>query len=462
LHDLVPKFNSALAASSLDSASKAELAKVSDAYVQDFDRLAEDWLKLPGQLADLAAIEGQLTKRLDQLSADIVERARVQEAETVAATVALTRGKLVSSFLIVIAIGALSLTVGGAIAGRVVALAAATRRLADGDHGIDISGDTAADEVGDMARALAVFRRQAIEADRLAGGQRGEQDRKEARTARLEAANRNFERRVEESLRILSTAASEMHDTARGMTTLAASTSARAATVTAASEQASVNVQTVAAATEELSASIQEIGRQVAQAADVAGEAVAEAARGAATVGQLAESAERIGEVVRLINDIASQTNLLALNATIEAARAGEAGKGFAVVAAEVKTLATQTARATEDIARQVGDTQGASHEVVTAIQKMDAIIVKISSISTAIAAAIEEQEAATREISRNVQQAAQGTSDVAHNITGVNDAANQAGSAAGMVLNAAEELGRQSDVIRTDVGQFLGEIRMA
>jgi methyl-accepting chemotaxis protein len=226
--------------------------------------------------------------------------------------------------------------------------------------------------------------------------------------------------------------------------------------------QATANVQTVAAASEELSTSITEIGRQVTQASTVSRKAADEGERTNKTVSGLSESAQRIGEVVALINDIASQTNLLALNATIEAARAGEAGKGFAVVASEVKSLANQTAKATDDIRAQVAAIQAETRSAVDAIQGISKTILEVNEISSSIATAVEEQTAATQEITRNVQEAASGTQEVSRNMGSVTEAVEQAGSTASQVLSAADRLAKQASTLRTEVDHFLETIRAA
>ncbi len=253
-----------------------------------------------------------------------------------------------------------------------------------------------------------------------------------------------------------------MKTTARSMATTAEETTRRADAVATASEQASTNVQTVAAAAEELSASVGEISRQVSQSTRIAAQAVEEAERTNHSVQSLAQAAQKIGEVVKLINDIAGQTNLLALNATIEAARAGEAGKGFAVVASEVKSLANQTAKATEDIASQIKAIQEATAHAVSVISGIGGTIGKINEIATTIASAVEEQGAATKEIARNVQQASAGTTQVSSNIGGVTKATADTRQAADDVLSASEALSHHSDDLRAQIASFVRKIRAA
>ncbi|WP_431860778.1 protoglobin domain-containing protein [Azospirillum sp.] len=269
-----------------------------------------------------------------------------------------------------------------------------------------------------------------------------------------------FEREVKTVVQAVASAATQLQGTARTMSRTAEETSAQSTQVAAAAEEASVNIQTVAAAAEELSASIGDITGQVTQSARIANEAKTQAERTNTTVQGLADAASKIGQVVKLIHDIASQTNLLALNATIEAARAGEAGKGFAVVASEVKSLANQTAKATEEINAQIGSVQGATQEAVGAIRSISETIDRINDITRTVAQAMDAQGAATSEIARNVQQASIGTREVSATIVRVNGSAADTGSEARNVLQATDELSRQSDTLRSEVDRFLARVR--
>ena len=351
---------------------------------------------------------------------------------------------------------------GSAIAGPVVGMTAAMRKLAEGDTEVTVPGVGRKDEIGAMAGTLHVFKDNRIAADRLAAEQEAEQKVKAQRAERLEGLTQSFERTAGELVGMVSSAATELQATAHSMTSIAGQTTRQATTVAAAAEEASVNVQTVASAAEELAASIGEISRQVAQSAKIAGKAVEDAKRTDGVVRALAEGAQKIGEVVGLISNIAGQTNLLALNATIEAARAGDGGKGFAVVASEVKSLATQTAKATDDIARQIAQIQIATKEAVESIQGIGATIGEVSEIAAAIAAAVEEQGSATQEIARNVQQAAIGTTEVTSTIGGVSEGASSTGAAATQVLGAAAELSKQSERLSGEVGRFIAGVKAA
>src|SRR5882724_11290644 len=335
-------------------------------------------------------------------------------------------------------------------------------KLTKGDIEIQIDGLDRTDEVGMLAQSLQVFKQNAITARRLEGEQREQQIQREKRQQNVEEYIAIFDGQVCEALDTLTAASTEMHATAGSMAATAEETTRQATSVATASEQASANVQTVAAATEQLHASISEISRQVTQSAEIAGTAVVEADRTNAMIQGLADTAQKIGEVVALIQNIASQTNLLALNATIEAARAGESGRGFAVVASEVKALASQTAKATEDISAQIAAIQGETGLAVDAIKAIGGTIRQMNEIASAIAAAVEEQGAATRDLSHNIQLVAQGTNGVAANDAGVNEAAQVTGTAAQHVRITADDHRRQADKLRTNVNGFLGKTRAA
>ncbi|HLJ19463.1 MAG TPA: globin-coupled sensor protein, partial [Stellaceae bacterium] len=285
---------------------------------------------------------------------------------------------------------------------------------------------------------------------------------REERRVKVTEAIKHFDEKMIGMLGVVESSIVKMQTTATGLSGTADETMQQSTAVAAASEQASANVQTVASAAEELSSSIAEIGRQVAQSTKVAGDAVKQANKTNTTVQGLAQSAQTIGDVVKLIQDIASQTNLLALNATIEAARAGEAGKGFAVVAAEVKNLANQTAKATDEISQQIGSIQSATKVSVEAIQEIAATIMSVNDTATAIASAVEEQGAATQEIARNVQEASKGTQEVSSNIAKVSQAATETRRAASDVLSAGRELTKQSQSMRIQVDAFFKSIEAA
>jgi len=335
-------------------------------------------------------------------------------------------------------------------------------KVAGGDLGVDSGYLDRHDEIGSLAGALETFKQQAIDKLKIEEQERERNAGAAARQRAMETYVGEFEGVVRKSLGELSDASAEMRKTSGDLSAVSRQTNERVEVAGKASNDASTSVESVAAAAEELSASINDISQQAAHAAGIASRAVNQARNTDGTVQGLAQSAGRIGEVVGLINTIAAQTNLLALNATIEAARAGEAGRGFAVVASEVKSLASQTAKATEEISEQIADIQKVAGEAINAIQAIGGIIGEVNEVATAIAAAVQEQGAATQEITRSTQYAAQGTKNVSDNITGVKADADMAAGAADNVKHASELLETQSRQLGDQVSDFLGKIRAA
>lgn len=385
-------------------------------------------------------------------------------AVTAAAHLGRSTGRMILSILLATAIGSglVAWLMIRAICRPISDMTEAMRRLAGQDLQVVVPGAGRGDEIGAMAVAVEVFRDRMIQAERLAGEQQAERAAKEQRTAKLDALLVGFESKACNMANSLAMNSGELKTSARTMTITASRSERQAVTVAAAADQATASVQNVAAASEQLAATIVEIGRQVSQSARISSKAVEESRRTAAIVGALAEAADRIGQVMGLIGNIASQTNLLALNATIEAARAGDAGKGFAVVASEVKSLAAQTARATDEIGAQVGQIQGATQDAVSAIRGITVTIEEVSEISTAIAVAVEQQGTATSDIARSVQQTAQAAQDVTANIIEVTRASNEAGEAAGQVQKAADGVSCQAEHLSAEVNDFLAEVRAA
>ena len=320
-----------------------------------------------------------------------------------------------------------------------------------------------ADEIGEMARTVQVFRDAMVETNRLREQQtETEQHQAERRKADMNRLADQFESEVGQIINLVSTAAGQLEASSTTLSQTADTVEQISQQASHASSEATANVHSVAAASEELSSSVGEISRQVSASARIASEAVDQAQKTDSRISQLSQAAARIGDVVDLIQSIAGQTNLLALNATIEAARAGEAGRGFAVVAAEVKSLAEQTAKATDEISQQISDIQSATQDSVSAIKEIGATIARISEISSTIASAVEEQGAATKEISRNVQRAAQGTSQVASNISDVQRGASETGGASSQVLSAAQSLSGESNRLKREVATFMDTVRAA
>jgi methyl-accepting chemotaxis protein len=362
---------------------------------------------------------------------------------------------------IIIGIGAAVFLVRGVSAG-IKSIVAPMQALGNGDLTAQVPHQGEKTEIGAMAEALQVFKQALIAKKAADEAAARDADAKIERGRRVDSITRDFESLIGEIVATVSSASTQLEASAGTLTSTAERAQQLTTTVAAASEEASTNVRSVASATEEMASSINEIGRQVQDSARMAGEAVDQARKTNDRVSELSKAAARIGDVVELINTIAGQTNLLALNATIEAARAGEAGRGFAVVASEVKALAEQTAKATGEIGQQITGIQTATQDSVNAIKEIGGTIGKLCEISSTIASAVEEQGAATQEISRNVQQAAHGTQQVSSNITDVQRGASETGSASSQVLAAAQSLSGESNRLKLEVGKFLNSVRAA
>ena len=337
-----------------------------------------------------------------------------------------------------------------------------TNALCAGNFEVHVEETNRHDEIGNIARSMVEFRDGLKRAKDLQATEEAERQAKDRRATLLDGLVKRFEQTMQQIVGTVSTASVELEATATTLTKTADHTRKLAGIVTDASEDASANVQSVAAATDELTASINEIGRQMQESTRIAAAAVDQARATDERINALSEDATRIGDVVKLITTIAEQTNLLALNATIEAARAGEAGRGFAVVAQEVKELAAQTAKATGEIGGQIASIQNATGASVLAIKQVGDTISQISSIATAIAAAVEEQGAATTEIARNVQRASDGTRQVADSITQVNSGAQETGAASSQVLTSAQSIAAERNRLQAEVARFLDEVRAA
>ncbi len=390
-----------------------------------------------------------------------VDDARSEAAAALARSSEISLG--LGVLVVVVLIGTMAFCFLG-VARPMKLLNGAMARMAAGDLDVVIPGAKRGDEIGDIAKTVAVIRENAEIKAHDEAEARIDLDKAAAATRKYEMVKLadDFEQAVGNIVETVSAASSQLESSAGSLTATAARSQQLTTAVAAASEEASTNVQSVASATEQMAASVDEIGRRVQESATIANAAVAQASQTNERVAALALAASRIGDVVELINTIAGQTNLLALNATIEAARAGDAGRGFAVVASEVKALAEQTAKATGDISQQITSIQAATRESVGAIKEIGTTIGRMSEIASTIASAVEEHGAATQEISRNVQQAAEGTQQVSSNVIDVQRGATETGSASSQVLSSAQQLSRESNRLRLEVGKFLETVGAA
>ncbi|PSO16291.1 methyl-accepting chemotaxis protein [Bradyrhizobium sp. MOS003] len=456
-------FSKQVDASTIAPAMKADIAKKLAKYEGDFSTWA-------GGAQDLASHGSAMSREfrviepvLEDIEKNVAQRYDAAKSDEASTRASIKLWMWVALGCSILLVGSVAFFIGRSISTALIAMVRSMTGLANGDKSVVIPGVGRKDEIGEMAGAVAVFKANMAEAERLRAEQAETEARGRAqRKADMQRLADGFEGAVGEIIETVSSAATELEASSSTLTRTAERGNSLATAVAAASEEASANVQSVSSASEELTSSVSEISRQVQESARVADVAVGQAQRTNTRVAELTKAASRIGDVVELINTIAAQTNLLALNATIEAARAGEAGKGFAVVATEVKALAEQTAKATGEIGQHIGAIQTATEESVGAIREIGETIARMSEISSTIAAAVEEQGAATQEISRNIQHAAQGTSDVSANIGDVQRGAGETGAASAQVHSAAQSLSQESNRLKSEVTRFLETVRAA
>ena len=456
------EFDALLAAAELDPGYKRDVSRLMDTYQASFKSWASQWLVLQTEIAALSDIFGAM-------NADFDATFKIAADGTAKAEAALKDARSDTRLLFVIA--GIAVLAGAALLGVVIArtitvplarLTTAINALAKGDTAVDVPATANKDETGEIARALLVFKENAIAREKLEEEQAAARAAEEARAQRIDQLIANFDAAMNRSMASMSAAATQLNDTADILSQSAETSSTQAASATRAVDDASTNVNAVAAASEELSSAIAEISREIQKTGEMSTEARSKAGHASATVAELAAAAEKVGSVVTLIQDIAEQTNLLALNATIEAARAGDAGKGFAVVASEVKALATQTAKATEEITGQIASIQTSTGSAVDAINGITTTIESIAEYTSIVASAVEEQSAATNEISTKAQQVAGGASEASQSIGELNTLTGETSQSAAQVRSLSGDLAGETTGLRGEIESFLKDVQAA